>query len=555
MLDHYKELLRHFWKTVVFGALVAGGLALGMSLLFLRAMPIYEASVTLNMQPSEEELRFNSGFLGVSQFNPATIIAQTHIERLLSRKVAGRAIDILIEQSGGALPAEPPNAFRRFKAAVWRWYNILNFGYFIPQPPEETNISDLISATKVEIVEGSYVLLVSVSLDNPVLAARAANALVQAYVDQTREEFGADAARVDKTLADVIAAREDDLARYRAEQQSTAARFGINSLEQERSMLLDARAEARGALQNAEDELGLAETTIASLEASIKGASDAETVRQLRQTLAETQAARAGNEARLRYRTDRVAEADRALRDLEIAGDALAQVEQRIAETQADLEELQNRRVAARIAREAQLSQIRTIDTAPVPVYPRFPKVLINTIVGTVLGGLLVLLPVVAMDVLGNRARTSEDLRRIMGARVLPPVTRRILSEARRYRRGGKPGPALQRYADAVGQRFVADSPHHWPSTTLLVTAFGAPASVAAMRDLFGAVLQLAAPRGDDGTVPDAVELPPVARIGDWNAYKDRQIAVGLSPGAVEHDELKALGDAAGPVLYATLLP
>ena len=93
MLDHYRELLRHFWKTIVIGALVAGGLTLALSMLLLRAAPIYEASVTLNMQPSTEELRFNSSFLGVSQFNPATIIAQTHIERLLSRKVAGRAIE------------------------------------------------------------------------------------------------------------------------------------------------------------------------------------------------------------------------------------------------------------------------------------------------------------------------------------------------------------------------------------------------------------------------------------------------------------------------------
>ena len=52
----------------VIGALVAGGLTLALSMLLLRAAPIYEASVTLNMQPSTEELRFNSSFLGVSQF-------------------------------------------------------------------------------------------------------------------------------------------------------------------------------------------------------------------------------------------------------------------------------------------------------------------------------------------------------------------------------------------------------------------------------------------------------------------------------------------------------
>jgi len=559
MLDHYRELLRHFWKTIVIGALVAGGLTLALSMLLLRAAPIYEASVTLNMQPSTEELRFNSSFLGVSQFNPATIIAQTHIERLLSRKVAGRAIDILTEEAGGTLQIEPPTAFRRFKAAVWRWYNILNFGYCQPQPVRETYFSDLLGATKVETVEGSYILLVSVSHSDPALAARAANALAQAYVDQTRDEFRTDAAQVDETLQNVIAAREKDLARYAAEYQNTASNFGITNLDQERSIMLDTRAAARAALQNAEVELALLDTTIASLEASITRASDAETVRQLRQTLAETQASRAGNEARLEFRSQRVSDADQALRELKTAGEALAQIEQRITETEADLTELQNRQVAAGVAREAQLSQIRTIDSASVPVYPKFPKVLINTIVATILGSILVLVPIVAMDVLGDRARTSEDLRRTLGTRVLPPVTRRLLRQARRYLDGGKPGTALQRYAHAVGRRFVSDSPHRWPSKALLVTAFGTQADVTALHDLFKAVLKIAAPTAADGGVPEAVELPPIARIADWSVYKDRQVVVGLRSGVVDRDELNALGRsdavASGPVSYATLLP
>src|SRR5690606_26645942 len=158
MFNHYTDLLRHYRKTLVLGALVAGILTLILSLVAQKIMPIYEATVTLNMQPSEEELRFNSGFMGVSQFNPATIIVQTHIERLLSQQVANRALDILIEQSGGALPVVPPTAFDRFKAEFRRWYNILNYGYFVVPPQRDAFVTDLINATEVEYVEGSYIL-------------------------------------------------------------------------------------------------------------------------------------------------------------------------------------------------------------------------------------------------------------------------------------------------------------------------------------------------------------------------------------------------------------
>ncbi|WP_281827536.1 GumC family protein [Jannaschia rubra] len=562
MLDHYIELIRHFWRTILLGALVAGGLSLAMSLVLLRAMPLYEASVVMNMQPSEEELRFNRGFLGVSQFNPATIIAQTHIERLLSRQVAGRAIDILTEGSGGALAPAPRTFLREVKSALWRWYNILNFGYFEPQPERQTAISDLIGATEVEIVEGSYILQVSVSLDDPDLAARAANALARAYIEETRDEFQADAARVDASLDREIAAREADLAARQAERQQTARDFGVANIDRERAIMLDTRAAARASLEDIEVELALLDTTLASLRGSIAGASDAETVRGLRQTLASTEASRAAIEERLRLGGESLARTDAALRDLDTAQDALAEIDQRIAAVAADLLELRNRRVGARVAREAELSQVRTIQSASPPVYPKSPKVLVNTIVGTILGGILVLVPVIAMDVLGDRIRTSEDLRGSLGARVLPPITRRLLRHARRYNDGGgTPSRLLRRYADAVGRRFVSDGAHRWPSGELFVTAFGSPAEIAALREVMTAVLRIAAPRAQDGAAPEVVDLPPVSRIADWSAQADRHVVIGLRPGTVDRDELGVMGDDAGavppgaPVSYAALLP
>lgn len=560
MLAHYTELMRHFWRTILLGALVAGGLAFGVSMVLLRAMPLYEASVTMNMQPSEEELRFNRGFLGVSQFNPATIIAQTHVERLLSRPVARRAIEILVEASGGEMPAAPPSAFRRIKAEIWRWYNILNFGYFKASPVEETYVSDLIGATEIELVEGSYILLVSITLDNPELAARAANALAQAYVEKTREEFQADAARVDASLEQVIDEREGELAALQSERQASARDLGIANIDRERTIMLDTRASARASLQATEVDLALLDTTIDSYQSSIASASDAESVRRLRQSLSETEASRTALQERLRLSRENVTRADDALLQLDAAQATLAEIDQRIAVVEDDLRELRNRSVGAKIAREAELSQVRTIDVAGVPLYPKFPKVLINTIVGTILGAILVLMPVIAMDVLGDRVRTTEDMRQSLGNRALPPITRGLLRAARRHNaKGGRPGRALRDYAEAVGRRFVSEGSHRWPSEEVLVTAFGSPADIAALREVMATVLRIAAPATAKGKALEVVELPPISGIADWSAYADRHVIIGLRPGTVDRDELGAIGrdDAGtdGPMSYAALLP
>ena len=216
MISHYSDLLRHYWKMILSGAAGAGLLAYLLSVLLLDAMPFYKASVAVNMQPSEEALMFNRGFLGVSQFNPATIIAQTHIERILSREVAERTLDILLAEPGAAAAPEPPNALDRIKAAFWRTWNNLNYGYFVQPTEREQQINDLMGAIDVEMVEGSYILLVEITYDNPEIAARAANALLQAYIDQTREDFSVDSTALDNALETVIVDFHPELTRVAA---------------------------------------------------------------------------------------------------------------------------------------------------------------------------------------------------------------------------------------------------------------------------------------------------------------------------------------------------
>ena len=130
MLRHLLELLRTSHRMILASAVAAGLVALVLSVVLLNARPLYEASVTVSMEPSEEELRFNRSFMGVSQFNPATIIAQSHIERLLSRPVAERALELLTADLG-QIPARPPSLLSALSTRVWQVWNTLNYGYSV----------------------------------------------------------------------------------------------------------------------------------------------------------------------------------------------------------------------------------------------------------------------------------------------------------------------------------------------------------------------------------------------------------------------------------------
>lgn len=555
MLSHYKELLRHFWRVILLGAVGAGLAALALSLLLLKASPVYESSVILNMQPSEEELQFNRGFLGVSQFNPATIIAQTHIERLVSRPVAERTIDILLAEAGGTLPAEPPTAFDAFRAWFFRTWATLNYGYFTPPSERQVQISDLNKATDIEIVEGSYILKISISHGNPNIAARAANAMARAYVEISREDFSADAADVDASIQRVMEATEEKLAKAMSEQRDIMRNLGVSNVDAERDILFETRRDARQKLLDAQVNLKLLTAQEESLITSISRETDSSAIQQLRLELTETRASLAQAGARIELRAKSLEEIDAGLVALNRADEALEETNQRITAIQTDLEELQSRRVKVELAREARMSQVRTISEAQVPTYPKFPKVFVNTVVAVFLGAMLTLIPISAIDVLDGRVRTIEDLNQALGQRVLPTATRSLARKARRFlKTGRKPSARLERFAQNIGRRFIADGARSWPSQRIFVTAFGHESDVERLRDVIDAVARISGPKTAEGKPLEVVALPVMSKMTDWNAYRYRHLVVGVRVGDVDRSEVIAAGSAtndkgAGPFL------
>ncbi|OED49880.1 hypothetical protein [Leisingera sp. S232] len=562
MLNHYIELLSLFRRKILKTALFSAGAALVLSLLLLKEMPIYESSVTMNMQPSQEDLRFNSAFLGVSQFNPATIIAQSHIERLLSRPVAGRAIDILVSQNDGNMPSDPPSVIGKLRKAVFRWLRILNSGYFVDLPEREQYISDLISASNIEIVEGSYILQASVSYTDPVIAAAAANALAQAYIEAAQEELSRDAARVDDALKAVQEDEEAKLALLLEERWSLEKQLGVSSLAAERSYRQDNRSAARHALEEANVVLLERESQLEALVAAIAREGDAGISRQLRQDLVKIRGALASARVRQAQRQDNLDAAEQALQDLGQAQEAFVAVDQRIADTRTELADLQERRIQTELARNAQLSQVRIISAAEPAVYPKFPMVMFNTVVGFIVGSLVMLVPIFASDVLGTRLRTSEDVRAIFGARSLPRLTPALLSAAKSVvKRDRAATPALRAFAEQVGHRLAVEGSGRWPTDTLYVTTQGASANANDLQLVMQAVVKILGRKNAQGEPLPVTALLPVSQISDWSALSRHHLVIGLASGGTNEAEVIGLAGGAqvsengrSPSTFAMLL-
>ncbi len=547
MLKHYRDLFRQFRMMILAGVIGTGALAFGLSLLLLQAMPIYRSTVVVNMKPSDEALIFNRAFMGVTQFSPAVIITQTQIERLLSRQVAERALDILIEESGGSLPADPPNALSRLKTTLWRNWNLANYGYFVPASERQTMISDLQGATDVEMVEGSYIMAIEISYDNPVLAARAANALVQAYIETASETFSDDAVGIDTALENLQTDKTADLNKMIAERRLLERQLPSDSVNDGRMLLSAGRVTAAS-------KLAEAQRTLARLQSELEQIDSADTA-----AIAEMRAEITTAEDMVSQRTQKVADVEAELQYLDSTETALRELELKIQETENDLEELRARRLSTSLAREARMNQVEIISSAQVPTYPAFPKVFVNTVVGTILGGILMLAPIAILDVLNTRIRTSEDLRLTVGEQALPTVSRKMARHARRFlKKGGAPGRELREFAEKMSRRFLTEGHKHWPQQHIYVTAIGSQDHVERLYVVVQAAARLYAPHRAEGVAPlKVVPLPPVARLGSWAPYQDQTIIIGIASGEADINEVELVSGteiARGAVTYLAVV-
>ena len=202
---HYSELFAYYRRLIVLLFIsVVGGTAV-ISTLLLAVSPLYTGTTLVNLLPTDTELSFSRTFVQSSSVNPANLLSSTHIENLLSREISKATIDRLIKEHGSPTASDANDStwkgllragFRWVKNGLRRTYNLLNSGKHVPLDEYTDTILTLQDNITAEMIEGTYILEISVVWDDPEIAAAAANTLAQVYV----EKLQAQAAEAAKSL-------------------------------------------------------------------------------------------------------------------------------------------------------------------------------------------------------------------------------------------------------------------------------------------------------------------------------------------------------------------
>ena len=537
ILEHYYQLIRHYRKMLItiIVSITVGVWMVSQALLML--FPLYTGTASVVMLPTEAELSFTRGWLGESQYNPANVLTQTHAEYLVSRPVAEKALAKMSERvekrpkpTGWKVMAR--KTVGSFKGFLRRTYLILNSGKFVPVGPYEEALGMLMEGIDLEVIEGSYILQVSVTLPRAESAAAAANALAEAYVERISEEAGSKAVQLGAFFGTEIQARETALDDLADQEYVVREELGLLSLDEDRLYLMNGREVERQKL---------IETKIqrAELEAGLR------VIKRQR-----TQVQRAAIYGQLE---NRVTEGERRLQELSVREEiqqetldqmsaqlnALAEREKPLLvmarnqeQMERELTTLRERMVTVNLSKSAQLAQVRNINPARVPVYPSFPKVLWNTAVGGTAGVLMALFALVVIDTTSGTVKTVPDLRRLTGERSLGHVGQGLVDVVA----GRKPlSPRADNQLQALGsdlERQMA-SLGAFDTPSIQVTGFGNRAAVS------DAAVTLAAALAEHGATVDcrlprtSPPPPTLEHIGQGRLHVSHNGAPPESPNGV----------------------
>jgi succinoglycan biosynthesis transport protein ExoP len=435
MIKHYLELVVHYRRHLIVIVATTTLVAAIFSLVLLHTSPLYTATASVVMLPTEAELTFTRGWLGYSQYNPANVLSQTQMEYLLSRPVAEKtfkkiAKGIAVAPDSVGSRSALSSATGGLRALIWKVYLTLNSGKFVPLEPYEDALQTLRKGIKIEMIEGSYVLQIKVTLPHAGAAAAAANALAEAYDEMMAEQSLVSASKLAGFFGREIAAREAEMDSLSRREYALSQELDMLSLEGQKQYLLTALEGERQALTDAEVKLAELGARMTALRGEQGDVQQGRILARLDEEKSMEGVTRTELDERITVRRRNIESLRLEQEDLAQKEKPLTDVINRKTSVERDLENLRDRRLSVGMASSSQLGQVRMINPARVPLYPSFPKVVYNTVVGFVAGVLLSFFALVVIDTTSGTVKTFADLRRLVGARALARLSSAAIAQA-----------------------------------------------------------------------------------------------------------------------------
>jgi len=450
IIQHYLQLLSHHRRLVakiVMWVTLATAL---LSLLLLAIMPQYAATSSVVMLPTDPELAFTRGWIGSSQYNPTAFMAQTQVEYLLSRPVAEATLKQLMDEyakemaavaSPTGLRGALTTAVRSLKTAYYWTWNTLNYGHYVPLTTYDGYLALLRKGTKVELVEGSFVMQISVSLPDARLAARAANVLAEAYQKEIARQFSLSGTQLQTFFDGEISRRQAVVDSLVNEEIRLGRELGVLSLNEQKTALQSAMDSELTALTSAQVDLAQLDSRVEALQEQIGSITQQDVLAQVDQDLSMAKVQREVLKRSLDAHQQNLDEFNHRFEELAARAQPLQTVTLKRENAESNLQSLVQRKMDVYLSTYASLSEVRTISPAIEPRYPSSPEVLIYTIIAFIGGLFISVMVLIAIDSTSEAVKTFPDLFNVVGGRALALVTPALLGQAR-----GKPLPLLGQF-------------------------------------------------------------------------------------------------------------
>lgn len=437
LFKHYIQLSKYHKKLFAGIIFSVTAITCGLSIALLYINPIYSGTAKILMKPTEAEISFTRGWVMDSQFSPASVMAQTHMEYIMSRPVLERTVRKIIAELP---PQPPPEGFKakmsefasKAKQVFWKTYNTLNYGKYIPLTPFQDAYAELEDGVDIEIIESSYLLEIEVCLKYQEAVKIAANELANGYVERVFEQTNKAAKKIETFLNQEISNHENVISTLVSKEFDLRKKINLLDLQMDNETLNSIHESEQAKMS----DLKITAQELATRLKSLKGQKKKIRAPRIEELIEETLII---GEAKLKALNETIPKRKSIVEGINEEKIALIEGKRFLEELQRSqvqhnsaIKELRKRKLVNKMAQSKVLSQVQIIDPAVTPRYPKYPKVLINTIVGFIAGTLIAVFVLVVIESTSKKVKTSSDLRRIVGERYIGWIPHKVISKPSR---------------------------------------------------------------------------------------------------------------------------
>lgn len=380
-------------------------LTLVLTALGLAFRPRFVARTKLTMLPTRSEIGFVAQRPEMLLQSPAAALGQTSTETLSSRSLAEEVARTLLANNreelnnGGVLGHVRQLVVAPLAGLYGQTVAFVNTGRWKSPDPFMSLVEAIQSRTKVQNVPGSYVFQISVTWENPKIAAAIANLLAERYIQMTlqanKEEMRIMREFIETRTVetrDELAALEKRINEYRVGEKLYAASTDLDLGLQERSLY--------------QRELSAVRVSRAQLDARIDALKPYQTPAALAAIEAERSEMKTREEMVAKVMDEQMGKLDK-LPAKQAGLQDLYRVRLGLERT---LSALQDRMLDTKITEAAQLSAVRIIDRAIPAAYPEGPLMIGNALSSLIVGLLLSAGVVLVFEARRPGLRSREDL-------------------------------------------------------------------------------------------------------------------------------------------------